>query len=284
MNILIFTIGREINMTRVEKHFEAANKMVGSVSDIKMLNILIYELWANHLYPEYPLPGFVAPMKNNTLLILGSNPSFNKEGYGKQLEKSEHQEIKVLADSNEFHYFIFQKDTVPLVAEKEILKLISKVKCMDESIKKNGHVYTQRINSYGIEPTGLSIDQVAWSDMCCFRMNDQSDLNLFLRNHPFLKWATLLIALRVIELYHPKMILLPNSGAATKLHSILNMAGGSINFSEHFGTPVLNIGQISCPIFLSANLHSRNQLDKYSKARYSWHVKSVWETLSKTNH
>lgn len=267
-------------MPRVNRQFEGAKEMVGQVADVDALNIMIYSIWAKQLHNNHPLPGFVSSIKKNTLLILGSNPSFNPDGYEKELSQSKYQDIRELGHPNKFRDFMFQFDLAPLQDRNEVLELVSKVCRIDESIGDNGHVYSHRLNKFGIEPTGLNIQQVVWWDMCFLRMNDQTNLDVFLKSNPKLKWTMLLIALRVIEMQEPKMILLPNSGAVRNLQSVLKLFGGSLEFSQTYGTHVLTMGKISCPIFLSSNLHSRNQLDAYSKERYKWHVGWVWEKLN----
>lgn len=267
-------------MPRVNKDFESAKEVVVSVTDITSLNQLIYAIWASQLHPIHPLPGFVPSIKKDTMLILGSNPSFNADGYSRQLSMSEYPDIRELAHPKPFEAFMFQREAGPVIEEGVVLKIIDRACRMDKSIGINGHEYVKRLSKFGIEPTGLTIDEVNWWDMCCLRVNDQSQLDLFLSDKPKLKWIMLLIALRVITMQEPRMILLPNSGAAGNLKSVLKLAGGTLEFSEEYGTHILAFENVRCPIFLSANLHSRGQLDAYSKERFRWQVGWVWDKLS----
>lgn len=58
------------------------------------LNIYIYNLWKRKcisLGEELPLPTFFKHVKSESILFVGMNPSFNKDGYKKELSNSDYE-------------------------------------------------------------------------------------------------------------------------------------------------------------------------------------------------
>ncbi|MEK4083759.1 hypothetical protein [Psychrobacillus sp. FSL K6-1415] len=262
---------------------EVAKEMLNELNDVDQINRMIYDIWFEYFEPlKSPLPGFISPLKKDTLLVLGFNPSFNPGGYKNQLLNCDNIEIRELADVEKFQRFMKQSDVLQPLTEEEIIQVIEKVISIDKCIEKNGHKYINKLEEYVLTPLGLEKDSVMFWDLFSFRCNKQRDLKDYLSvtENQVQKWTQLLIALRVIELCEPKMIILPNSGGGDHLLEAMKHTKGVITFSEEYGTHLLKYNNVNCPIFLSANLHSTGQLDKYSRKRYTWHVNQIWTEVN----
>ncbi|OPG95133.1 hypothetical protein B2I21_27995 [Chryseobacterium mucoviscidosis] len=150
-----------------------------------------------------------------------------------QLSGSENPEMKELHEIKKFRKLIFQEHAGEL-NEKEILGVIQKVRNMDQEIGKQGHKYIEALETYVIKPIGLEIEEVAFWDTFCFRINKQSDLKTLLKNNEKLKWQQLLITLKMIEWHNPKMLVLPNSTAGQHFRDAVILDGGRFGFSKEY--------------------------------------------------
>jgi hypothetical protein len=257
------------------------------LKSVDEINIYIYKLWRRkciELKESIPLPAFIREPRIGSILFLGMNPSLNKDGYKEQLSKSQHEWIR----SINFKEFIHQ-DYNDYLSNHEILELVDKVNDIDEAIGKGGHIYIDTITNKIINIVGIDIEDCCFWDLFCFRGNNQDHfLDTYIFNAKKKRRRTqinlfglkqIVILLRVIQLNKPKVIVLPNKGAADKLLEVFRLVDKDIIFGEEYGTHYIKMKGGKYPIFLSSNLHLRNRLDKFSQERLGWHVKWVYNQI-----
>lgn len=186
--------------------------------------------------------------------------------------------IRKLRHISDFIYHDYER----CMSRDEILNIVSRVHEIDETIGKKGHKYITALEKTIIERVDnlKTIDCNYW-DLFCFRQNSQDD---FLREKV---WDSkkrvslfgkkqLVLLLKVIEMNDPKIIVLPNKGAADILDNFMIEIKKSIYFNRKIGTHIITVNHKQYPIFLSANIHTRNPLDKYSKDRLGWHINHLF--------
>lgn len=262
---------------RIKLDIDLLAEKINLIKDEEGFNQLNYEVWFNHLREErHPIPGFIEKFRSGSLLILGGNPSFNSDGYNKEISKCEDKDILNLLDPEKFEIFTKEKKET----EKEIKKHIKDAIKLDNCIWTGGHSYRNALEKVILNPLKLTKDEVVLWDVFSLRINDQNDLDDFLKLNPEMKIYQLLMLLKVIEICKPKMIVLANCGAAKKILSYSKSNRHlSIKFDEENGTHQFSYKDIKCPMFISANLNSRNSLDRFSKERLGWHLKRVWNEI-----
>lgn len=249
------------------------------MSSINCINRDIYDLWCAQCKSrneKLPLPGFLREPKLNTIAFMGMNPSLNKNGYKNLLNKSNTPWIKNL----DFREFIFADYQVKRSFE-EIDQLISKVHQVEDAIGDGGHPYVKALEPI-IEHLGFNRRSCVFLDLFLFRGNKQDD---FLRTFIFksdnetdftqLAEELIEITIKALAINKPKVIVLPNKGAADLLLRKIPS-----EFSNEYGTRVIYIGGKSIPIFLSSNLYLGYRLDEYSQERLKWHIKFVYDKVS----
>lgn len=268
---------KKIERVKIKLDIELLEEKINLIKDEESFNQLNYEVWVNHLEEKgHPIPGFIEKFKSGSLLILGGNPSFNSSRYTKEISECEDKDILYLLDPNNFDIFTKEKTET----EKEIKKHIKDAIKLDNCIWEGGHRYRKALENAILNPLKLTKDDVVLWDVFSLRINKQNDLDSFFKLNPKMKIYQLLMLLRVIEICKPKMIVLANCGAANKLLSYSKSnVHLSIIFDEENGTHQFSYKDFKCPMFISANLSSRNSLDRFSKERLGWHLKRVWNEI-----
>ena len=80
------------------------------------------------------------------------------------------------------------------------------------------------------------------------------------------------LLLEEIQMIKPKIILVANALASRIFKEKLS---SSLSWKEEKGTYMLNLNDLTCPIFFSGMLSGQRAMDVFSRERLSWHMEKV---------
>ena len=223
----------------------------------------IINIWAKNLgdnNPDALMPLFINPLKRNSILFVGMNPSFSKSNWTQFVNKAKKEGFQELEhlDMEEFYKW----------DNRETFDIELSIRIHEFAVE----------NSQYYKSMGELIDNQEWEaiDIFPYRKTDQSKfteliINKDLSLKPFGKelydfsWS-------LISEANPKLIIVANA----TLSNIMNKnSNPRFVFDEELGTYIVNLGNTEVPIFFSRMLTGAGQIDTYTRQRLKWHIQRV---------
>lgn len=211
-----------------------------------------------HIWEKYPIsnrvPIFYPDLKQEALLFIGLNPSFDEKELKRILKGTEYEYI--LSDLH--GYFDVKNFTTEKI--KELVKI-------DQQLSRK-HNYFSEFKKFSEE---LNIE---WEhiDLLFMRETTQKEVEKLLktkRDFDFIE-RQIELTVKIINKVKPKIIVIANAFASKILKEKLNL-----KFYKNIGTYLYESERFKIPVFLSSMLTGRRALDIGSRERLKWHLKLV---------
>jgi hypothetical protein len=203
------------------------------------------------------MPLIYPPIKKESILFIGLNPSFSDRGFRTILADTKHVDL-----SPEKFYNWRNRSKFNFKTALEI-----------EELAKTKHSYFKKF----IE---ISNDlQLDWEhiDLFYYRDTNQNKLKeVILDRNNLNDFGRKQLRLTKDLLFEikPKIVVVANAFASGLFENELNL---NVEFDEYFGCHLTKLNGRTVPTFLASMFTGQRAMDNYSFNRLKWHIKSVYQ-------